>query len=347
MLFSGYIGKNTFEDGERGAWTGVTVATAPAGHPLGRTKALKQEGRDAYYLAPTTDGFFQTSAHDKTFRVTGYVYNASNKSANAGLNSKNPTNGNSWPVEMAAPANSGEWVRYDNTFTVADGDGTRLRPFLQIAGFQGDGTEFEAYWTDMTLIEVSDAVVPDVANPDGTVGTVTIETAATTQASINGGLSAQYTVKIDNAGFVAGYGLASTSNQAGGSTTEFKVRADSFQIQSTGSTAEAPFTVITTPFTKNGEPVGTGVYIADAFIAEGTITNAKIGNAAIDDAKIISLNANKITAGTIDVSKVNVQGTGGISVTSASNGSRLEIRNDHIKIYNGLQLRVQIGNLDA
>lgn len=155
----------------------------------------------------------------------------------------------------------------------------------------------------------------------------------TTRASETGGLFAQYTVKTDIAGHVAGFGLASTANNAA-PTSSFIVQADQFAVAPvaissatapatnlfkgkvwvdtsvapsvtryyTGSawsvTPQAlPFVVQTSPTTLNGVEVLPGVYIPDAYFMNGSIGNAKIGNAAIDDAKVANLSAAKLTAG--------------------------------------------------
>ena len=155
----------------------------------------------------------------------------------------------------------------------------------------------------------------------------------TTRASETGGLLAQYTVKTDIAGHVAGFGLASTANNAA-PTSSFIVQADQFAVAPvaissatapttdlfkgkvwvdtsvtpsvtryyTGSawsvTPQAlPFVVQTSPTTLNGVEVLPGVYIPDAYFMNGSIGNAKIGNAAIDDAKVANLSAAKLTAG--------------------------------------------------
>lgn len=155
----------------------------------------------------------------------------------------------------------------------------------------------------------------------------------TTRASETGGLLAQYTVKTDIAGHVAGFGLASTASNAA-PTSSFIVQADQFAVAPaaissasapatnlfkgkvwvdtsvvpsvtryyTGSawstTPQAlPFVVQTSPTTLNGVAVLPGVYIPDAYLMNGSIGNAKIGNAAIDDAKVANLSAAKLTAG--------------------------------------------------
>jgi hypothetical protein len=138
-----------------------------------------------------------------------------------------------------------------------------------------------------------------------TVGanTTAIQEEATTRADETGNLFAKYTVKIDTNGYVSGFGLASTANNAT-PFSEFIIRADRFSIASPtgpGITPVIPFIVTTTPQTINGVTVPVGVYINGAFIQNGTITTAKIGNAQIDDAKIASLSAGKITAGSISV----------------------------------------------
>ena len=416
VLQSGFISKNNFEDGDRGNWTTYSVQDAPAGHPLGRTKALNQTGRDLYFNLPGTsdDGgvFYQTSAHGRTFRVTGYVYNSSAVVANAGLNSRNASTGQQWDIEQVAPASSNQWVYYDKTFTVDDPDGTRFRPFLQLGGFPP--AAFNAYWTDMTLTEVIDATIPVVDNPDGTGTTVSLEVAAETQADINDGLKAQYTVKVDNNGHVAGYGLATTTTNAT-PTSEFLVNADSFAVthpsydlantipwtvgqefvigdivyypaavfsgvsnnlvdtyficveDHTASDATAdfdagyweyasasPFQVTTARTVNYQNSDGTfrsvkipgGVYMNTAHIAVASISSAQIGNINADQITTGKLNASLIETGTLDVGKINMQGTStAIDIKSSETGSRMEIASTVIKIFDGTQLRVQIGDL--
>ena len=142
---------------------------------------------------------------------------------------------------------------------------------------------------------------------------VAIQTEASTRATADNHLLGQYTVKIDNRGHVAGFGLASTSTASGSTTSAFGVRADRFWIASPSDwtstnppAAKIPFIVQTTTTTVNGESVAPGVYIRDAFIANGTITRAKIGDAAIDDAKIANLAVDtaKIRNAAVDTLKI-------------------------------------------
>jgi len=144
--------------------------------------------------------------------------------------------------------------------------------------------------------------------------TTAIQQEATTRINADNDIFAKYSVKIDTNGYVTGFGLISTANNAT-PFSEFAIRADRFYVASPsgpGITPIIPFIVNTTEQTVNGVTVPVGVYMDAGFIKNGTITNAKIGNAAIDDAKIANLSAAKITAGSIGVGSF-IESTGFIT----------------------------------
>ena len=136
----------------------------------------------------------------------------------------------------------------------------------------------------------------DITTLNSTVGghSASIQQQAVTNASLTGDiadLNAEYSVKVDVDGNVAGFGLAS-----GGSPQQsrFYVAADKFAIVPSGSapstsTGTVPFVVVTSPTTQNGVAVPAGTYIHSAMIANGTIANAQIGNLAVDSAQIADL----------------------------------------------------------
>jgi len=96
-------------------------------------------------------------------------------------------------------------------------------------------------------------------------------------SSING-LSAQYTVKIDNNGYVSGFGLASYPVN-GGIVSEFAVRADTFSVQLPGYNGVHPFTI--------GAVYGVPrVIISSALIGDASIDNAKIGDLQVNTFKL-------------------------------------------------------------
>lgn len=133
------------------------------------------------------------------------------------------------------------------------------------------------------------------------VGGASIEQKFSAQASVNEGLRAQYTIKMEVGGIAAGIGLAS-SGPSSAPEFDFAVRANTFYVAPPNSTTKVPpFIYRSTGVTINGEYAPPGLYLTDAFISNGTITNAKIGNLAVDDAKIANLSVSKLTAGALAV----------------------------------------------
>ncbi len=99
-----------------------------------------------------------------------------------------------------------------------------------------------------------------------------------------GGLYAQYTVRLDVNGYVSGFGMAND-----GTTSQFLVHADTFAVGKPGQTGIYPFVIGTVDGT-------TAVCIAKGLIQD----------ASIYDAQIYNLGADKITAGTIDANIVTI-----------------------------------------
>lgn len=159
--------------------------------------------------------------------------------------------------------------------------------------------------------------VKQVSVTDGST-TATLEQRFTAQKDTNNTLLAKYTVKIDIAGHVTGFGLASTTN-TDAPISEFGVRADSFFIappsfssavaptsgnykgrawintsvtpnvtrywNGTAWVADSPalpFVVNNAAGTINGVTVPAGVYIDTAFIGDATIKKAQIGSVYAD-----------------------------------------------------------------
>ena len=160
--------------------------------------------------------------------------------------------------------------------------------------------------------------VKQVSVSDGS-NTLTLEQRFTAQKQINNELYGQYTVKIDNRGHVAGFGLASGSVD-GTPTSAFIVRADRFGIAGVNDPSDPlgtlaptskPFIVTSTPTTVNGKTYPAGTWIDTAFIANATITNAQIAD----------LTADKITAGTLSSAMGVTTGKlwGGVAVSGNKN----------------------------
>jgi len=130
-----------------------------------------------------------------------------------------------------------------------------------------------------------------------------------------GGLRAQYSVKLDVNGYVAGFGLYNEGAGASG----FIVRADKFVVGSAGSNR--------TPFVVDG-----GVtYIDAAVIKDSTITAAKIA----------TLNADKITAGTIGSQTISLNGVSSILKSSnyVAGSTGWQIRGDGYAEFRNVTIR--------
>lgn len=163
----------------------------------------------------------------------------------------------------------------------------------------------------LTETTAREALASDVTTLEATVAgnTAAISTEVTTRATVDGHLSALYTVRAEitqeGETVVGGFGLSGTSGGTEGPTIDFGVIADRFWVGAPsgdpGAAIMRPFVVQASPTTINGVAVPVGVYMDAAYIQNGTIVDAKIGVAAITSAKIVSLSATKITAGTIAV----------------------------------------------
>ena len=178
-------------------------------------------------------------------------------------------------------------------------------------------------------------------------------TSISTQASSINGLSAQYSVKIDTNGHVAGFGLSSTLVN-GTPSSAFVIRSDKFAVvnpsdtsamTNTPSVDNVPF-IVTAATTIDGVAVPAGAYMKAAFIHDGAITNAKIRNATIDDAKIADLRAEKINTGTLDASLVTIAGVApSLNIRSADAGARMQITAATVQIFDANGIRVKLGQL--
>ena len=144
--------------------------------------------------------------------------------------------------------------------------------------------------------------------------------------SING-LEAQYTVKVDVNGRVAGYGLATTPKN-GTPESKFIVNADRFGVGSTGKADVFPFVVDTRQnrVGVNGELVVNGKAIIDRLNA-GDIHGDKI--------TANTLNANRLKAGSVTADKINVTNLSAISADMGNiNGGSLNLGNGRFTVDN-------------
>lgn len=189
--------------------------------------------------------------------------------------------------------------------------------------------------------------------------------AVQTHAQSINGLEAQYTVKVDVNGRVAGYGLATTPKN-GVPESKFIVNADRFGVGSTGKADVFPFTVDTQKnrVGVNGELVVNGKAIIDNLnagtihgdkiaantlnanrIRAGSVTARELG---VDKLSAISADMGNISGGSLNLGggRFTVDNNGRVSMSAASGKVGMKMTNDGIEVYdeNGV-LRVKLGKL--
>jgi len=139
-----------------------------------------------------------------------------------------------------------------------------------------------------------------ITNLSTTVGNQTTSISTLT-TSVNG-INASHTVKINNNGYSAGFGLISTGVN-GVTTSAFKVDADFFEVGKSG-TGIKPFIIVTSA---NQIIEGVTYPSAGTYINSAKIANATIKLAHIDTASIGSLSAISANLGTIQVGAANIE----------------------------------------
>ena len=135
-----------------------------------------------------------------------------------------------------------------------------------------------------------------------------VKTESSANASAITGIQAKYSVKVDANGYVSGFGLISTANNAT-PYSEFAIVADKFSIAPVATSYSAadgsPFFYLTTPTTINGVSVPAGAYMKSAYIHDAAITNAKIADLSADKITTGTLAADRIGANSITADKIN------------------------------------------
>ncbi|MGU1669240.1 phage tail protein [Pseudomonas aeruginosa] len=155
-----------------------------------------------------------------------------------------------------------------------------------------------------------------------------IQTTSQAVASLDGGVQALYSVKLqahaNGQKYAAGWQLGFDS---GTSVTTMAFQADRFLwFNSSSGQTVAPVSI-----------VGGQMFINNAMIQDGSITNAKIGNVIQSTA----LGANGEPLWKLDKA-------GSLTMNSSTSGGFMRQTAEAIKVYDGnLVLRVQIGNLDV
>ncbi|KGG90514.1 hypothetical protein P368_15810 [Comamonas thiooxydans] len=211
----------------------------------------------------------------------------------------------------------------------ATGSGTKASPrvfankvahlaLMIVGNYQGQVGFF-----DLDYITLEDVTADEQA-------LAAIATEATTRATTDGYLGAQYSVRMQlsqgGQQVVGGFGISGTTSGTAGPQIDFGVMANSFWIAAPsgspgGVSNVKPFVVQTTAQTVNGVSVPAGVYMDAVYINNVTALWARFGNLVADSIQATSISVTKLTGGNLSVgSWINssnyVAGSTGWSINS-------------------------------
>ncbi|BDR08252.1 DUF1983 domain-containing protein [Comamonas thiooxydans] len=218
-----------------------------------------------------------------------------------------------YAINNAKPA-LGTWQVVEYYFKgraagAATGSGTKAAPrvfankvahlaLMIVGNYQGQVGFF-----DLDYITLEDVTADEQAS-------AAIATEATTRATTDGYLGAQYSVRMQlsqgGQQVVGGFGISGTTSGTAGPQIDFGVMANSFWIAAPsgspgGVSNVKPFVVQTTAQTINGVVVPAGVYMDAAYINNVTALWARFGNLVADTIQATSISVTKLTGGNLSV----------------------------------------------
>ncbi|GAO71192.1 DUF1983 domain-containing protein [Comamonas sp. E6] len=211
----------------------------------------------------------------------------------------------------------------------ATGSGTKASPrvfankvahlaLMIVGNYQGQVGFF-----DLDYITLEDVTADEQA-------LAAIATEASTRATTDGYLGAQYSVRMQlsqgGQQVVGGFGISGTTSGTAGPQIDFGVMANSFWIAAPsgspgGVSNVKPFSVQTTSQTVNGQVIPAGVYMDAVYINNVTALWARFGNLVADTIQATSISVTKLTGGNLSVgawinSSNYVSGSTGWSINS-------------------------------
>jgi hypothetical protein len=174
---------------------------------------------------------------------------------------------------------------------------------------------------DQARVSGDAALASSISAVNTTVGSLSTTVSQHT-SSING-IQGKYTVKIDANGYISGFGLIATNNNAAPTST-FTVLADNFKIVHPGSSPVSPF------YVTGGVTYIRNVVIDEATIGTATISTIKLADNAVTEVYSTTLNFQGSTVATLANVYYNlgtVYGTAAVSVADLpASGAKVHIR---------------------
>ena len=175
----------------------------------------------------------------------------------------------------------------------------------------GGGSDVYMFMTRASICQVANeqsALVPWSPSSAGVASQLKTQTATIQQqAQTIDGIQAKWTVKINNNGYAAGFGLISTPNN-GAIVSAFMVDADAFVVGKAGTNIKPIVSVSGGQTVEGIYYPESGTYLNTAWISKASIGTAHIGDSAITSAKIQNgaITNAKIENGAITNAKIGV-----------------------------------------
>lgn len=296
----------------------------------------------------------------ETTTLSGSHYAVSNQKPTLG----SWVTGEAYYKGRSAGAGQGSGTK-DSPYTLANK--TAYLSLMSLLNYNGvAGTQ----QIDYAILEEADAVVANEANAAAITslstqvnvidGKVTSHASTLTQLQssvgentaklqIQGqtidGIKAEYTIKLDVNGLVAGIGLINT-----GTTSAVGINADYFYVGAPNN-GKKPFIITTSPQTIGGVTYPAGTWMDVALIANATIGTAHIQDASITDAKIANLAVTNAKLANASISSAKIKdaaiNTAHIKELAVKSAQIDSLAVTTAKIDNGAITTAKIGDLQV
>jgi predicted phage tail protein len=218
------------------------------------------------YSKAATDSAISSSA---TSLTTAYKQYADNAKASAITTAAADVRNYSYSKSAADGALSSQATTLTANYQAGDSSTlSSAQSYVQNYAYSKSGAD--------TAIAASTNTVTARLNSVGGTG-VTVEQAYSAQATKTDALLGQYTVKIDSNGYIAGFGLSSSTSAAGANTSSFIINADKFAVVAPGVAPKVMFAVGNV----NGAPT---IGINGNTVIDGTLTVRATNGATVVDA---------------------------------------------------------------
>jgi hypothetical protein len=207
------VAKPTFEDGDKGMWTGTVSVVADANSAIGTSRALRSQARDA------AEGDFIPMPGNgvRILRVSGYAKGGSSASypVNVGIQGQLASGSFTFPYSRAANAGVTTWTAFDFNLAIP-ATVLRFKPFVQSQNDAGQAGSIH----DARVVALR---IEDITESNSAAGSASAAASSASTASTKAGEAGQSATSASNsantANIRAGEASSSASAAAGSAAT--------------------------------------------------------------------------------------------------------------------------------